>query len=65
MTQELIANMPGVRREGFTHAAGRLQEEGLISYARGRIRVLDRSGLEATACESYGVVKNEYGRLLG
>jgi CRP-like cAMP-binding protein len=65
MTQELIANMLGVRREGVTHAAGRLQEKGLISYVRGRIRVLDRSGLEATVCECYRVVKDEYDRLLG
>ena len=65
MTQELIANMLGVRREGVTAAAGRLQEGGLISYARGRIRILDRRGLEAAVCECYGVVKGEYDRLLG
>ena len=65
MTQELIANMLGVRREGVTHAAGRLQENGLISYVRGRIQILDRSGLEATVCECYRVVKDEYERLLG
>ena len=65
MTQELIANMLGVRREGVTAAAGRLQEQGLISYVRGRIRVLDRRGLEATVCECYKVVKDEYDRLLG
>ena len=65
MTQELIANMLGVRREGVTVAAGRLQEEGLISYVRGRIRILDRPGLEATVCECYQVVKEEYARLLG
>jgi len=64
MTQELIANMLGVRREGVTHAAGRLQEQGLISYVRGRINVLDRRGLEAAVCECYGVVKDEYERLL-
>lgn len=64
MTQELIANMLGVRREGVTHAAGRLQEDGLISYVRGRITVLDRRGLEATVCECYRVVKDEYERLL-
>ena len=64
MTQELIANMLGVRREGVTHAAGRLQEKGLISYVRGRITMLDRSGLEANVCECYQVVKDEYGRLL-
>jgi CRP-like cAMP-binding protein len=65
MTQELIANMLGVRREGVTHAAGRLQENGLISYVRGRITILDRSGLEVAVCECYGVVKDEYERLLG
>ncbi|MDQ1610493.1 MAG: hypothetical protein QOG00_424 [Pyrinomonadaceae bacterium] len=65
MTQELIANMLGVRREGVTQAAGRLQETGLISYVRGRIQILDRSGLEATVCECYRVVKDEYNRLLG
>jgi CRP-like cAMP-binding protein len=65
MTQELIANMLGVRREGVTVAAGRLQEQGLISYTRGRIRILDRRGLEAAACECYRVVKDEYDRLLG
>jgi len=65
MTQELIANMLGVRREGVTAAAGRLQEQGLISYVRGRIRILDRRGLEASACECYKVVKDEYERLLG
>jgi CRP-like cAMP-binding protein len=65
MTQELIANMLGVRREGVTAAAGRLQEQGLISYVRGRITILDRPGLEAAACECYKVVKDEYERLLG
>lgn len=65
MTQELIANMLGVRREGVTAAAGRLQEQGLISYVRGRIKVLDRGGLEAAVCECYKVVKDEYDRLLG
>ena len=65
MTQELIANMLGVRREGVTHAAGRLQENGLISYVRGRITILDRGGLEAAVCECYKVVKDEYDRLLG
>lgn len=64
MTQELIANMLGVRREGVTEAAGRLQKAGLISYARGKIEVLDRTGLEHRSCECYGVVKNEYERLL-
>jgi CRP-like cAMP-binding protein len=65
MTQELIANMLGVRREGVTAAAGRLQEQGLISYVRGRIQILDRPGLEASVCECYKVVKDEYDRLLG
>ncbi len=64
MTQELIANMLGVRREGVTEAARRLQEVKLISYARGRIQVLDRAGLEQRSCECYGVVKKEYDRLL-
>ena len=64
MTQELIANMLGVRREGVTEAAGKLQAEGLIHYRRGRITVLDRAQLEARVCECYGVVKKEYDRLL-
>jgi len=64
MTQELIANMLGVRREGVTEAAGKLQAEGLIEYRRGRISVLDRPQLEARVCECYGVVKKEYDRLL-
>lgn len=64
MTQELIANMLGVRREGVTEAALKLQKIGLISYARGRIWVLDRPGLEARTCECYAVVKREYDRLL-
>jgi CRP-like cAMP-binding protein len=64
MTQELIANMLGVRREGVTEAAGKLQKIGLISYNRGRISVLDRPGLEAHSCECYAVVKLEYDRLL-
>jgi CRP-like cAMP-binding protein len=65
MTQELIANMLGVRREGVNAAAHRLQEAGLIAYSRGRINILDREGLEATVCECYQVVKDEYDRLLG
>jgi CRP-like cAMP-binding protein len=65
MTQELIANMLGVRREGVTEAAGKLQAEGLINYSRGRITVLDRPGLEARVCECYLVVKHEYDRLMG
>jgi CRP-like cAMP-binding protein len=64
MTQELIANMLGVRREGVTEAAGNVQRAGLIHYSRGRITVLDRPGLEARACECYGVVKKEFDRLL-
>jgi CRP-like cAMP-binding protein len=64
MTQELIANMLGVRREGVTEAAGNLQEAGLIQYSRGRITVLNRAGLEARTCECYAVVKQECDRLL-
>jgi Mn-dependent DtxR family transcriptional regulator len=64
MTQELISNMLGVRREGVTEAALNLQKAGLIQYARGHITVLDRPGLEKRTCESYAVVKKEYDRLL-
>jgi CRP-like cAMP-binding protein len=64
MTQELIANMLGVRREGVTEAAGKLQHAGLIHYSRGRITVLDRPGLEERVCECYHVVKAESDRLL-
>jgi len=64
MTQELIANMLGVRREGVTEAAVKLQKSGLIHYARGHIQVIDRPGLERRSCECYAVVKNEYDRLL-
>jgi CRP-like cAMP-binding protein len=64
MTHELIANMLGVRREGVTEAALKLQASGLIRYSRGRINVLDRDGLEKRTCECYGVVKKEYDRLL-
>lgn len=65
MTQELIADMLGVRREGVTVAAGRLQDAGAISYVRGHIKILDRRKLEAIACECYKVVKDEFDRLLG
>ena len=64
MTQELIANMLGVRREGVTESALKLQRAGLINYVRGRIKVLDRGGLEKRTCECYAVVKKEYDRLL-
>jgi len=64
MTQELMANMLGVRREGVTEAAGNLQDAGLIKYSRGHITVLDRAGLEARTCECYAVVKRESDRLL-
>ena len=65
MTQELIASMLGVRREGITEAAGHLQKAGCIHYRRGHISVLDRAGLEARVCECYAVVKKEHDRLLG
>jgi len=65
MTQELIADMLGVRREGVTVAAGRLQDYGAISYVRGRIQILDRQKLEEAVCECYRVVKDEFERLLG
>ncbi|MBI3346113.1 MAG: Crp/Fnr family transcriptional regulator [Burkholderiales bacterium] len=65
MTQELIANMLGVRREGVTEAAQKLQKLGLIDYARGHITVMDRPGLEKRSCECYAVVRHEYDRLLG
>ncbi|QMU60228.1 MAG: helix-turn-helix domain-containing protein [Gammaproteobacteria bacterium] len=64
MTQDLIANMLGVRREGVTKAAGKLQDNGIISYHRGIIDILDRPGLENLACECYSVVKSEYDRIL-
>src|ERR1039458_7272012 len=64
MTQELVANMLGVRREGVTEAALKLQQAGLIRYVRGHISVLDRPGLEKRTCECYAVVKKEYERLL-
>jgi CRP-like cAMP-binding protein len=65
MTQELIANMLGVRREGVTEAAGRLQKQGVIRYSRGKITVVDREKLEALSCECYAVVKKESDRLSG
>ena len=64
MTQELIANMLGVRREGVTEAAGKLQATGLIHYSRGRITIIDRQKLEKRVCECYAVVKKEFDRLL-
>ena len=64
MTQELIANMLGVRREDVTEAAGKLQSAGLIHYSRGRITVLDRPGLEARSCECYEAVKSHYSWLI-
>jgi CRP-like cAMP-binding protein len=64
MTQELIANMLGVRREGVTEAAGALQRAGLINYSRGKITVIDRPGLEKRVCECYAVVRKEFERLL-
>ena len=64
MTQELVASMLGVRREGVTDAAGRLQEAGIIRYRRGHITVLQRAGLETRACECYEVVRKEFARLL-
>jgi CRP-like cAMP-binding protein len=64
VTQELVASTLGVRREGITEAAGKLQRAGFIRYRRGHISVLERSGLETHACECYAVVKKEFGRLL-
>ena len=64
LTHEHVANLLGVRREGVSEAAMRLQRRGLISYSRGHIRVLDRAGLELSTCECYKVIKNEYIRLL-
>ena len=64
MTHEMIATMLGTRREGVTIAAGKLQDAGLITYYRGRIKIIDREGLEASVCECYQVVKDEFDRLL-
>ena len=64
MTQEMVAGMLGVRREGVTEAAGRLQEAGVVRYRRGHLAVLERTGLEARACECYAVVRKEFTRLL-
>ena len=64
MTQELVASMLGVRREGITEAAGKLRHAGVINYRRGHISVLERSGLETTVCECYAVVRNEFARLM-
>jgi CRP-like cAMP-binding protein len=64
MTQELVASMLGVRREGITEAAGRLKQAGVIGYRRGHISILERSGLESRACECYAVVRKELSRLL-
>ena len=64
LMQELIANVLGVRREGVTEAAGRLQADGLIQYSRGHIKVMDRAKLEKRVCECYAVVKKEFDRLL-
>ena len=65
LTQETIAHMMGVRREGVTEAAGKLRDNGLIDYRRGHITVIDRPGLEKQCCECYAVVKNEFKRLFG
>jgi len=64
MTQEMISNVLGVRREGVAEAAGRLQRAGLIAYRRGRITILDRAGLESICCECYAVISSEFDRLL-
>lgn len=65
LTQEFISDMLGVRRAGVTQAAQKLQENGLIHYHRGHVRILDQQGLEASACECFRVVRDEYDRLLG
>lgn len=65
LTQDFISNMLGVRREGVSKAAGALQQNGLINYSRGRIRILDRAGLEAVACDCYGIIRDESDSYLG
>jgi CRP-like cAMP-binding protein len=65
LTQDFISNMLGVRREGVSKAAGLLQKDGLINYGRGRIKILDRAGLEAVSCECYGIIKDESDSYLG
>lgn len=65
LTQDFISNMLGVRREGVNKAAGILQKNGLINYSRGRIKILNRSGLEAMACECYRIIKDESDSYLG
>jgi CRP-like cAMP-binding protein len=65
LTQEFLSHMLGVRRSGVTEAAGTLSQAGMIHYSRGKITILNREDLEATSCECYGVIKNEYARLLG
>jgi CRP-like cAMP-binding protein len=65
LTQDFISNMLGVRREGVNKAAGLLQKEGLITYSRGRIKILDRAGLEAVSCECYRIIKDESDSYLG
>jgi Mn-dependent DtxR family transcriptional regulator len=64
LTHEKVAHLLGVRREGVSEAAMRLQRQGLIRYSRGRVQVLDRAGMEGSACECYQVIKTEYDRLL-